>query len=87
VATGSEATTSSHIEEMIQELAQQEGLEVPATGMPREGVTTEIGEPLSPSSLSKDLSSSDSQLGKSRDVPYTLAFIVIAKYLGCKFFI
>ena len=30
MATGVEATTFSHIEEMIQELAQPEGLEVPA---------------------------------------------------------
>ena len=37
LAAGSEGTTSSHIEEMIQELAQQEGLEVPATGMPHVG--------------------------------------------------
>ena len=64
MATDSEATTSSHIEEMIQELAQQEGLEVPATGMPHEGAIVEIGEPSSPSGLSKDLPSSDPQLGK-----------------------
>ena len=64
MATGSEATTSSHIAEMIQELAQQEGLEVPATGMPHEGASTEIGEPSSPSGLSRDLPSSDPQLGK-----------------------
>ena len=49
---------------MIQELAQQEGLEVPAIGMPHEGAIAEIGEPSSPSGLSKDLSSSDPQLGK-----------------------
>ena len=60
----SEVTTSCHIEEMIQELAQQEGLEVPTTGMPREGVTTEIGEPSSLSGLSKDLPFSYCQLGK-----------------------
>ena len=42
MAIGSEATTSSHIEEMVQELAQLEGLEVLITGMPSEGVTTEI---------------------------------------------
>jgi len=64
VATGSEATTSSHVEEMIQKLAQQEGLEVPAIGMPHEGVSTETGEPSSPSGLSRDLPSSDPQLGK-----------------------
>jgi len=64
VATGGEAMTSSYIEEMIQELAQQEGLEVPTTRMSREGVTTVTGEPSSPSGLSKDLPSSDPQLGK-----------------------
>ena len=32
----SEAATSSHIEEMIQELAQQEDVEAPATEMPQE---------------------------------------------------
>ena len=64
MATGSEAITSSHIAEMIWELAQQEGLEVPATGMPYEGVSTEIGEPSSPSGLFRDLPSSDPQLGK-----------------------
>ena len=49
---------------MIQELAQQEGLEVFATGMPHEGATAEIGEPSSPSGLSKDLPSLGPQLGK-----------------------
>ena len=64
MATDSEATTFSHIEEMIQELAQQEGLEVPAIGMPYKGVTIEIGEPSSPSGFFKDLPFSDPQLGK-----------------------
>ena len=54
-----EATTSSHIEEIIQELAQQEGLEASTTGMPHEGAIAEIGEPSSPSDLSKNLPSSD----------------------------
>ena len=40
MATGVEAATSSHIEEMIKELAQPEGLEVPATGMLLEGITS-----------------------------------------------
>ena len=35
--TGVEAATSSHIEDMIQELVQPEGLEVPTTGMLLEG--------------------------------------------------
>jgi len=61
---------------MIQELTQQEGLEVPATGMPREGATAEIREPSSPSGLSKDLPFSDPQLG-NKDVSYTLFFIII----------
>jgi len=65
LAAGSEViTTSSHIEEMIQELAQQEGLEAPTTRMPHEGATTEVGEPSSPSGISRDLPSSDPQLGK-----------------------
>jgi len=64
VAAGSEATTSSHIEEMIQELAQQEGLEVPATGVSHEGATVEVMEPSSLSGLARDLLSSDPQLGK-----------------------
>jgi len=78
VANGSEATTSSHIEKMIQELAQQEGLEVPATGMPHEDVTTEIGEPSSPSGLSKDLSSSDPQLGKRIKMCCILSFSLLS---------
>ena len=32
----SEAATSSHIEEMVQELTQQEGVEATATEMPQE---------------------------------------------------
>jgi len=79
VAIGSEATTSSDIEEMIQELAQPEGLEVPATGMLRESVTTVTREPSSQSSLPKVLLSSDPQLGKRiKMCPYTPIFIVIA---------
>jgi len=64
LAVGSEATTSSHIAEMIQELAQQEGLEAPITRMPHDGATAEVREPSSPSSLSRNLPSSDPQLGK-----------------------
>ena len=45
VATGVEAATSSHIEEMIKELVQLEGLEISATGMILEGTTTTAGEP------------------------------------------
>ena len=52
------------MEEMIQELAPLEGLEVSAAGMPHEGAIAEVGEPSSPSGLSRDLPSSDPQLGK-----------------------
>ena len=45
MATGGEATTSSHIEEMIQELAWQEGLEVPAARGPHEDATPRSGNP------------------------------------------
>ena len=44
VATGVEAATFFHIEEMIKELVQSEGLEVPATGMISEGRKTLIPE-------------------------------------------
>jgi len=47
--------TSSHIEEMIKELVQLGGLEVPAIGTIPEGTITMIGEPSSQSSLPKDL--------------------------------
>jgi len=44
---------------MIQKLAQQEGLEAPATEMPQEGATAEVGEASSLHDLSRDLPSSD----------------------------
>ena len=47
MATGSEATTLSHIEEIILELAQPEGLEVPTAGMILECTTTVTGKPSS----------------------------------------
>jgi len=50
---------------MIKELVQPGGLEVPATGTISEGTTTMTGEPSSQSSLSKDLSSLDPQLGNN----------------------
>jgi len=62
---------------MIQELAKQEGLEVPATGMPREDVTTEIGEPSSLNGLSKDLPSLDPQLGKRTKMCRILSFFIV----------
>jgi len=77
VASGSEARTSSHIEEIIQELAQHESLEVPTTRMPREGVTNEIGEPSSTRGLSKDLPSSDPQLGKRVEMYHILSFSLL----------
>ena len=76
MAVGSEAITSSHIEEMIQELAQQEGLEAPATRMPHDGATAEVGEPSSLSNLSRDLPSSDPQLGKRILTCWILFFII-----------
>ena len=59
MAIGSEAMTSSYIEEMIQELAQSEGLEVPTAETLREGTTTMTGEPSSQGGLSEDLPSLD----------------------------
>jgi len=40
----SEVATSSHIEEMIQELTQQERVEAPVTEMPQERAIVEVGE-------------------------------------------
>ena len=77
MATSSEATTSSHIEEMIQEVAQPEGLEVPATGILREGETTMTGEPSSQSGLPKDLPSLDPQLGKRTKMCHILPFSLL----------
>ena len=57
---------------MIQELAQQEGLEAPATGTPQEGATAEVGEASSLYDLSRDLPSSDPQLGKRILMYWTL---------------
>ena len=77
MATGSEAMTSSHIKEMIQELAQPEGLEVLTTGMLREGITTVAGDPSSQSGLLKDLPSSDPQLGKRTKMCHILLFSLL----------
>ena len=77
MATGVEVVTSSHIEEMIKKLAQLEGLEVPATGMILEGMTTVIGEPSSQSSLPKDLQSSDLQLSKRTRILHILLFSLL----------
>jgi len=43
LAVDSEAATSSHIEEMVQELVQQERVEVPVTKMPQEKALIEVG--------------------------------------------
>jgi len=67
VATGIEATNSSHIKEMIKKLVQPEGLGVSAT------IVTE--EPSSKSSLPKNLPSSDSQLDKRIKILYILSFL------------
>jgi len=64
LVAGSEATTSSRIEEMIQELAQQEGLEAPVTRMPQESATIEVKEVSYPHDLPRNSPSSDPQLGK-----------------------
>ena len=62
----SEAATSSHIEEMIQELAQQESVEAPATEMPQERAIIEVGETSTLQDLPKNSPSSNSQLGKKK---------------------
>ena len=72
VATGVEAMTSSHIEEVTEELTQPRGFEVPNTSTIPEGTTTMIGEPSSQSSLPKDLPSSVPRLGKRIKIPYIL---------------
>ena len=77
MATGVEAATSSHIEEMIKELARSEGLEVPATGMVLEGITTMTGESSSQSNLPKDLLSSDPQLRKRTKIFHILSFSLL----------
>ena len=77
MATGSKATTSSHIEEMIQEVAQPEGLEVPAIGILREGEITMTGEPSSQSGLPKDLPSLDPQLHKRTKMCHILLFSLL----------
>ena len=63
LAADSEAATSSHIEEMIQELTQQEGVEA-AAEMPQERAIIKVGEASTLQDLPKDLPSSDSRLGK-----------------------
>jgi len=57
-----EAATSSHIEEMVQELIQQERVEAPVTEMPQEkanieveGTSTLQGSPQNPPSLNPQL--------------------------------
>ena len=49
---------------MIKELAQQEGLEAPVTGMPQESVTVGVSEASTPHDLSRNSPFSDPQLGK-----------------------
>ena len=66
VATGAEVMTSSHIEEVIEELTQPRGFEVPATVAEEVPVSmaTMTEEPSQLGSLPMDLPSSTSQLGK-----------------------
>ena len=81
MATGVEVASSSHIEEMIQELVQPEGFEVPVTETLREGITTMTGEPSSRSSLPEDLPSLDPQLCKitrmSHILPFSLSLLTL----------
>ena len=49
---------------MIQELAQPEGPEASITGMPQKSATVEVGEASTPHDLSRNVPSSDPQLGK-----------------------
>jgi len=60
----SEAATSSHIEEMIQELAQQEDVEAPATEMPQEGAIIEVKETSTLQDSPQNSPSLNPQLGK-----------------------
>jgi len=60
----SEAATSSHIEEMVQELTQQEGVEATATEMPQERAIIEVGEASTLQDSPKNSPSLDPQLGK-----------------------
>ena len=62
---------------MIQELAQQEGLEAPATEMPHEGATAKVGEASFLHDLSRDSPSSDPQLGKRMLTYWILSFFII----------
>ena len=64
LAADSETATSSHIEEMIQELAQQEGVEAPAIEMPQERAIIEVGETSILQDLPRDLPSLDPRFGK-----------------------
>ena len=59
MAVDSEAATSSHIEEMIQEMAQEEGVEALTTEMPQERATTEVGEASTLQDLPRDSPSSN----------------------------
>ena len=60
----SEAATSSHIEEMIQELAQQEDVEAPATEMPQERAIIEVGVTSTLQDSPRNSPSLNPQLGK-----------------------
>ena len=58
------ATTSSHIEEMVQELVQQERVEVPVTKMPQEKAHTEVRKASTLQDSPQNSLSLNPQLGK-----------------------
>ena len=65
----SKAAASSQIEEMIQELAQQERVEAPITGMPQERAIIEVRETSTLQDSSKNSPSLNPQLGKEMWMP------------------
>ena len=75
--TGVETATSSHIEEMIKELVQLEGLEVLTTDITSESTTAMTGKPSSQSSLPKDLPFSNPHLGKRIKIFHILSFSLL----------
>ena len=75
--TSSEAVTYSHIEKVTKEPTHPGGSEVPNTGTIPEGTTTMTGKPSSQSSLPKDLTSSDPQLGKKIKILYILSLSLL----------
>jgi len=64
LAADSEATTSSHIEEMVQELVQLGRVEAPVAEMPQEKAAIEVGETSTLQDSPKNPPSLEPQLGK-----------------------